>query len=133
MDVAWQASATAATLLSMLDDYDRLLSSDSNFMLGEPPLADSIRRQILLLSCNVVTPISAASQGRGSSGRGRGATTRKSRTSSSSMQAQPIPIPLSSFEVSKEAALQARNQITLWGPTGQINDCAHESLLPCAL
>ena len=36
-----QASATAATLLSMLDDYDRLLSSDSNFMLGEPPLADS--------------------------------------------------------------------------------------------
>ena len=39
-----QASATAATLLSMLDDYDRLLSSDSNFMLGEHhrwPIPDS--------------------------------------------------------------------------------------------
>ena len=39
-----QASATAATLLSLLDDYDRLLSSDSNFMLGEHhrwPIPDS--------------------------------------------------------------------------------------------
>ena len=50
-----QASATAATLLSMLDDYDRLLSSNSNFMLGE---YHHLRR-ILSLSCNVVTPISA--------------------------------------------------------------------------
>jgi alpha-N-acetylglucosaminidase len=74
---ASNATAHETTLLEMLDDYDNLLSSDANFMLG--------------------TWI----------------------TWSRSWSDEKVEQDFFEFN--------ARNQITLWGPTGQINDYAAKS------
>ena len=134
-----QASATAATLLSMLDDYDRLLSSDSNFMLGEHhhwPIPDSAPKSCRELQrCHadlrsslgcVVTPISTAFAGPWIKWARSWSDDKEEQDFfefNASRSAPPFSLRLLS-KASKEAAVQARNQITLWGPTGQINDCA---------